>query len=149
MTYEEIYSQFYSKQTDPTFFKKYSKEEAYDLMKNWLHSLVGTPYIRKCFSSITLDDNILELTFKLNLSIDDESDNYFVKDVFAQGMVICWEQQQIDKITNMAAVLGGKEEKSLLNNYKNNMTRVKTLEVNLRKFIRDYGYVYNEYIGEQ
>ncbi len=149
MTYEEIYSQFYSKQTDPTFYKKYSKEEAYDLMKNWLHSLVGTPYIRKCFSSITLDDNILELTFKLNLSIDDESDNYFVKDVFAQGMVICWEQQQIDKITNMAAVLGGKEEKSLLNNYKNNMTRVKTLEVNLRKFIRDYGYVYNEYIGEQ
>nr|DAU18460.1 MAG TPA: hypothetical protein [Bacteriophage sp.] len=149
MTYEEIYSQFYSKQTDPTFYKKYSKEEAYDLMKNWLHSLVGTPYIRKCFSSITLDDNILELTFKLNLSIDDESDNYFVKDVFAQGMVICWEQQQIDKVTNMAAVLGGKEEKSLLNNYKNNMTRVKTLEVNLRKFIRDYGYVYNEYIGEQ
>lgn len=149
MTYEEIYSQFYSKQTDPTFYKKYSKEEAYDLMKNWLHSLVGTPYIRKCFSSITLDDNILELTFKLNLSIDDESDNYFVKDVFAQGMVICWEQQQIDKITNMAAVLGGKEEKSLFNNNKNNMTRVKTLEVNLRKFIRDYGYVYNEYIGEQ
>ena len=149
MTYEEIYSQFYSKQTDPTFFKKYSKEEAYDLMKNWLHSLVGTPYIRKCFSSITLDDNILELTFKLNLSIDDESDNYFVKDVFAQGMVICWERQQIDKITNMAVVFGGKEEKSLFNNNKNNMTRVKTLEVNLRKFIRDYGYVYNEYIGEQ
>ena len=149
MTYEEIYSQFYSKQTDPTFFKKYSKEEAYDLMKNWLHSLVGTPYIRKSFSSITLDDNILELTFKLNLSIDDESDNYFVKDVFAQGMVICWEQQQIDKITNMAVVFGGKEEKSLFNNNKNNMTRVKTLEVNLRKFIRDYGYVYNEYIGEQ
>lgn len=149
MTYEEIYSQFYSKQTDPTFYKKYSKEEAYDLMRNWLHSLVGTPYIRKCFSSITLDDTVLELTFQLNNPIDDESDDYFVKDVFAQGMVICWEQQQIDKITNMAAVLGGKEEKSLLNNYKNNMTRVKTLEVNLRKFIRDYGYVYNEYIGEQ
>lgn len=149
MTYEEIYSKFYSKQIDPTFFKKYSKEEAYDLMKNWLHSLVGTPYIRKCFSSITLDDNVLELTFELNNPIDDESDNYFVKDIFAQGMVICWEQQQIDKITNMAAVLGGKEEKSLLNNYKNNMNRLKTLKVNLRKFIRDYGYVYNEYIGEE
>ena len=149
MTYEEIYSKFYSKQIDPTFFKKYSKEEAYDLMKNWLHSLVGTPYIRKCFSSITLDDNVLELTFELNNTIDDESDNYFVKDIFAQGMVICWEQQQIDKITNMAAVLGGKEEKSLLNNYKNNMNRLKTLKVNLRKFIRDYGYVYNEYIGEE
>lgn len=149
MTYEEIYSQFYTKNIDPTFFKKYSKEEAYDLMKNWLHSLAGTPYIRKCFSSITLDDNVLELTFQLNKSIDNEMDNNFVKDVFAQGMVICWEQQQIDKIANMAAALGGKEEKPLFNNYKNNMTRVKTLEVNLRKFIRDYGYIYNDYIGEE
>ena len=149
MTYEEIYSKFYSKQTDPTFYKKYSKEEAYDLMKNWLHSLVGTPYIRKCFSSITLDDTVLELTFQLNNPIDDESDNYFVKDIFAQGMVICWMQQQIDKDVNLAIAVGGKEEKTLLNNLKNNMNRVKTLRVNLRKTIRDYGYINNEYIGEE
>lgn len=149
MTYEEIYSQFYSKETDHTFFKKYSKDEAYELMNNWLHSIVGIPYIRKCFSTITLDDEILELTFVLRNSIDEDSDNYFVKDIFAQGMVICWMQQQIDKVTSLATVIGGKEEKTILNNYKNNIARLEQLKVQLRKTIRDYGYIKNDYIGEE
>ena len=54
MTYEEIYSQFYSKIDDPTFFQKYSKEEAYSLMRTWLHSVVSLPYLKKRFSSIIL-----------------------------------------------------------------------------------------------
>ena len=148
MTYEEIYSQFYSKETDPTFFKKYSKDEAYELMRTWLHSIVAIPYVRKCFSTITLDDEILELTFQLKNSIDEDSDNYFIKDVFAQGMVICWMQQQIDNATSLATVIGGKEEKTILNNYKNNMARLEELKVQLRKTIRDYGYFNNEYIGD-
>ena len=149
MTYEEIYSQFYSKETDPTFFKKYSKDEAYELMNNWLHSIVGIPYIRKCFSTITLDDEILELTFMLKNSIDEDSDNYFVKDIFAQGLVICWMQQKIDKVESLATVVGAKEEKTILNNYKNNIARLNSLENKLRKTIRDYGYINNEYIGEE
>lgn len=149
MTYEEIYSQFYSKETDPTFFKKYSRDEAYELMRNWLHSIVAVPYIRKCFSTITLDDEVLELTFELKNSIDEDSDNYFVKDIFAQGLVICWMQQQIDTAVNLASVIGGKEEKSILNNYKNNIARLKELKLELRKTIRDYGYIYNDYIGEE
>lgn len=149
MTYEEIYSQFYSKKTDPTFFEKYSKDEAYELMKSWLHSLVAIPYIRKCFSMISLDDEILEIKFVLNNSIDEDSDNYFVKDIFAQGLAICWMQQQIDKIVNLSTVVSGKEEKIILNNYRNNIARLDQLKVQLRKTIRDYGYITNNYIGEE
>ena len=98
--------------------------------------------------SNTLDDEILELTFELKNSVDEDSDNYFVKDVFAQGMVICWMQQQIDKVTSLATVVGGKEEKTILNNYKNNIARLKELKVEFKKTIRDYGYINNEYIGE-
>jgi hypothetical protein len=148
MTYEEIYSQFYSKETDPTFFKKYSKDEAYELMRTWLHSIIATPYVRKCFSTITLDDELLELTFELKNSIDEDSDNFFVKDILAQGMVICWMQQQIDKTVSLATVIGGKEEKTILNNYKNNIARLEELKVYLRKVIRDYGYFNNDYIGD-
>ena len=148
MTYEEIYSQFYTKIKDPTFFQKYSKDEAYELMKNWLHSVAGIPYFRKCFSSIVLDDEILELTFKLVNSVDEDSDNFFVKDIFAQGLVICWMQQEVDKIVNLATVIGGKDEKTLINNYKNNMSRLKESKVQFRKSIRDYGYFNNDYIGE-
>lgn len=149
MTYEEIYSQFYSKETDPTFFEKYSKDEAYELMKSWLHSLVAIPYIRKCFSTINLDDEILEITFVLKNSINEDSDNYFVKDIFAQGLVICWMQQQIDKIVNLSTVVSGKEEKIILNNYRNNIARLEQLKIQLRKTIRDYGYINNNYIGEE
>ena len=149
MTYEEIYSQFYSKIEDPNFFKKYSKDEAYDLMKSWLHSVVSLPYLKKRFSSIALDDEILELTFELVNSVDKDSDNFFVKDIIAQGMVICWMQQKIDKATSLATVIGGKEEKTILNNYKNNMERLNELKVQFRKIIRDYGYANNDYIGEK
>ena len=76
------------------------------------------------------------------------SDDYFVKDVFSQGLVICWMQQQVDKNVNLAMVIGGKDEKMLLNNYKSNMTRLEELKVQLHKKIRDYGYIYNDYIGE-
>ena len=147
MTYDEIYSQFFSKNIDPTFFK-YSKDEAYEMMRDWLHSIVAIPYVRKCFSSIVLDDELLQLTFKLVNSVDDYSDEYFVKDIFAQGLVICWMQQQVDRITNLATVIGGKDEKKVLDNYKSNMARLEELKLQLRKTIRDYGYINNNYIGE-
>lgn len=149
MTYEEIYSQFYSKETDSTFFKKYSKDEAYDLMRSWLHQIIGEPYVRKCFSSISLDDEILELTFQLRNPVNDNSDNCFVKNIFAQGLKICWMTKEVDHIRNMAVVVGGKEEKTLLNNYKHNKDRLESLEIKLRKTIRDYGYINNDYIGEE
>lgn len=149
MTYEEIYSQFYSKIDDPTFFKKYSKDEAYDLMKTWLHSVVAIPFIRNFFSSISLNDEILELTFVLKNSVDEDYDQYFIKDIFAQGMVICWMQQKIDKNTALAAMVGGKEEKVMLNNYKQNVARLQELKIQLKHAIRDYGYAYNDYIGEE
>ena len=149
MTYEEIYSQFYSKIDDPTFFKKYSKDEAYEMMRTWLHSIVALPFVRQRFSSIALDDEILELTFELINPVDEDSDNYFVKDIFAQGMVICWMQQKIDKAVSLATVIGTKEEKTILNNYKNNMERLNELKVQFRKIIRDYGYTNNDYIGEE
>ena len=149
MTYEEIYSQFYAKVNDPTFFKKYSEDEAYELMGSWMHSIAGIPYFKKCFSSIVLDDEVLELTFQLKNSVDEDSDNYFVKDIFAQGLVICWMQQQVDKITSLATVVGGKEEKTILNNYKNNIARLEQLKNQFRKTIRDYGYINNDYIGEE
>lgn len=148
MTYEEIFSQFYSKKTDPTFFQKYSKDEAYALMREWLHDLVGVPYIRKCFSSISLDDEILELDFTLVEPQDEYSDNYYVKNIFVQGFKVCWLEMQVDSYVNVALAIGGKEEKVLLNNYKPNMERLEKMKIELRKTIRDRGYIINEYIGE-
>ena len=147
MTYEEIFSQFYLKETDPSLFKL-SKEDAYEKMKGWLHSVAAIPHVRNKFFKLTLNDDIEELDFVLNKSVDVDSDKDFVKEVFAQGMVICWMRPQIERNVNLAVVIGGKEEKSMLNNYKPNIARLETLEKNLKKFIRDYGYFNNDYLGE-
>ena len=39
--------------------------------------------------------------------------------------------------------------KAKLHNYKNNIARLEQLKVQLRKTIRDYGYIKNDYIGEE
>ena len=147
MTYEEIYSRFYLKETDPSLFKL-SKEEAYEKMCGWLHSVAGLPRVRKCFSTLTLDDELYEITYELTNPVDEESDKDFVIELFAQGMVICWMRPQIERNINLATVIGGKEEKSMLNNYKPNIARLETLEKKFKKLIRDYGYLNNDYIGE-
>ena len=147
MTYEEIYSQFYLKETDPSLFKL-SKDDAYAKMCSWMHSVAAIPRVRRCFSKLTFNDELNELTFELNNSIDEDSDKEFVKELFAQGMVICWMRPQIERNVNLAVVIGGKEEKSMLNNYKANIARLETLESNFKKFMRDRGYINNDYIGE-
>lgn len=147
MEYEEIYSRFYLKETDPSLFKL-SKEEAYDMMRGWLHSVASIPHVRRCFSVLTLDDEINEIKFELVNSVDQASDEEFVKEMFAQGMVIGWMRPQIDKNINLAAFIGGKEEKTMLNNYKANIERLERLERNLQKFIRNYCYLNNDYLGE-
>lgn len=144
MNYEKIYSRYYLKETDPTFFQK-PQEEAYDILKGNLHSVAAIPYIRKCFKSIILDDEIMELTYELADSVDEFSDEDFVTEMFAQGLVICWLIPQIDNIENIYVVLGTKEEKRLQSNYKANVERLESLKKQLRKYIRDYGYINNSY----
>lgn len=143
MKYEEIYSRSYMKKYDPSFYE--NKEFAYDTMKEWLHEIVAFPYVRKIFVSIVLDDVLEELTFELVNSVDEESDNDFVIKLFTDGFVICWMRPKVDTAINLATVIGGKDEKKILSNYQANIDRLDSLEIKLKKYIRDYGYVNGTY----
>ena len=44
-------------------------------------------------------------------------------------------------------MIGGKEEKKILDNHKDMIDRLESLENKLNKIIRDYGYLHNSYIG--
>ena len=146
MKYEEIYSRSYMKRYDPSFFD--NKEFAYETMKEWLHEIVAFPWVRKIFSSITLDDILDELTFELVNSIDEQSDNDFVIKLFTDGFVICWMRPRVETAINLATVIGGKDEKKLLSNYQANIDRLNSLELKLKKYIRDYGYINGSYETE-
>ena len=134
MTYDEIFNRFYNLMDDPNFYKL-PQDFAYDRMRSWLHA--SKPYIRKKFSQLKLDDRLLELTYSLNNPSDQESDDDFVINIFAQYMVIGWLKPQVDNAINTARIIGSKEEKNIQSNYKTNIERLESLERNLRKFIRD------------
>lgn len=143
MKYEEIYSRSYMKRYDPSFYE--DKQFAYDTMKEWLHEIVAFPYVRKIFASIVLDDVIEELNYELINSIDKESDDDFVIKLFTDGFVICWMRPKVETAINLATVIGGKDEKKILSNYQANIDRLNSLEIKLKKYIRDYGYINGTY----
>ena len=143
MTYDEIYSRSYMKKYDPKFYE--NKDFAYETMREWMHEIASFPYVRKAFSSLIFDDEIEELSYELVNSVDDDSDEEFVKKVFSDGFVICWMRPQVDTVLNLALVIGGKDEKKLQSNYKTNIERLDSLEIKLKKYIRDYGYTNGTY----
>ena len=146
LSYSTLFSRVLNKINDP---KELSLDEN-DLLEIYterLHSVVGKPRVRRLFSSISLDDEIQEMTFTLNNSVDEESDKDFVLEILSLGMAIEWLQPQVDSIIHTSVMIGGKEEKKLLDNHKNMIERLDSMKKEQNKMIRDYGYMYNSYIN--
>ena len=147
LSYSTLFSRVLNKINDQ---KELSLDES-DLLEIYterLHSVVGKPRVRRLFSSISLDDEIQEMTFTLNNSVDEESDKDFVLEILSLGMAIEWLQPQVDSIIHTSVMIGGKEEKKVLDNHKNMIDRLDSMKKEQNKMIRDYGYMYNSYIKE-
>ena len=147
LSYSTLFSRVLNKINDT---KELSLDES-DLIEIYterLHSVVGKPRVRRLFSSISLDDEIQEMTFTLNNSVDEESDKDFVLEILSLGMAIEWLQPQVDSVIHTSVMIGGKEEKKLLDNHKNMIDRLDSMKKEQNKMIRDYGYMYNSYIKE-
>ena len=145
LSYSTLFSRVLNKINDP---KELSLDEN-DLLEIYterLHSVVGKPRVRRLFSSISLDDEIQEMTFTLNNSVDEESDKDFVLEILSLGMAIEWLQPQVDSVIHTSVMIGGKEEKKLLDNHKNMIDRLDSMKKEQNKMIRDYGYINNSYI---
>ena len=147
LSYSTLFSRVLNKINDT---KELSLDEN-DLLEIYterLHSVVGKPRVRRLFSSLSLDDEIQEMTFTLNNSVDEESDKDFVLEILSLGMAIEWLQPQVDSVIHTSVMIGGKEEKKLLDNHKNMIERLDSMKKEQNKMIRDYGYMYNSYIKE-
>lgn len=146
LSYSTLFSRVLNKINDP---KELSLNEN-DLLEIYierLHSAVGKPRVRRLFSSLSLDDKMQQMNFSLNNSVDEKSDRDFVLEVLSLGMVIEWLQPQVDSIIHTSVMIGGKEEKKILDNHKNMIDRLDSMKKEQNKMIRDYGYMYNSYIS--
>ena len=148
LPYETIFSRTRGRINDP---KELSLDET-DLLEIYnerLHNVIGNPRVRRLFSSITFDDENSQIEFELNNPVDDASDEDFVTDLFILGMTIEWLQPQVDSILHTSVMIGGKEEKKILDNHKNMIDRLDSMKKELHKMIRDYGYMYNSYVNTE
>lgn len=145
LSYETIFSRMRNRYNDP---KELSLDEN-DLLEIYierLHLVVGIPKIRHLFSSLTMDDEIQTLEFSLVNSVDETSDEDFVINLLSLGMTVEWLQPQVDSVLHTSVMVGGKEEKKILDNHSHMIERLKSMKNELRKLIRDYGYLHNSYI---
>lgn len=146
--YETIYSRFLSRITDYEFLGL-KEDVIYGMMNNWMRSAFAKPYVRRLFSTLTLDDEILEFDFVLKNPIDDESDEEFVIEIISNGMVIEWLEPKVKSTLNISQMFAGKEQKfyAQANHLSELKDMLETEKTNLRKMIRDRGYANNSYIN--
>lgn len=148
LPYETVFSRTRGRIYDPKELSL-SENDLLDIYTERLHNVIGKPRVRRIFSSITLDDEIQQIDFTLNNSVDEASDIDFVTDLLILGMTIEWLQPQVDSILHTSVMIGSKEEKKLLDNHKNMIDRLDSMKTELNKMIRDYGYMYNSYINSE
>ena len=125
-----------------------SENDLLEIYTERLNNVIANPRVRRLFSSLTLDDEIQQLDFTLNNSVDETADMNFVVGILVLGMTIEWLQPQVDSIMHTSVMIGSKEEKKLLDNHKNMIERLDSMKKEQNKMIRDYGYMYNSYIKE-
>lgn len=146
LPYDTIFSRVLGKINDP---KEMSLDQTdfLEIYTERLHNVIGNPRVRRLFSSIIFDDEIQEINFELNNSVDEDSDFDFVCKIFVLGIVIEWLAPRVDSLEYSLQFVGGKEEKMLNNPYKLLQARLDSAKKELNNTIRDYGYLYNSYIN--
>jgi hypothetical protein len=62
-------------------------------------------------------------------------------------MLIEWLQPKVDSIKHTSVMIGGKDERKIVDNYKPMIERLDNLKSELSKLIRDHGSVNNRYLS--
>lgn len=147
ITYDEIFSSFFTK-VEAYDLVAENDEFIAELMCNWLRSSVYYPYVRKLFSSIELDDEERLITYELKRSIDDDADKQFLIDVLSYGVAYAWVQPKVNSITSIVQNFGTTDQKYF--SQAMHLAELRNLrddsENQIRRLIRDRGYMYNDYL---
>lgn len=147
ITYQSVFEAFLGKVSDFDFVTL-DENVVNEVLTEKLHTVVASSYIRRLFSSITLDDGAQEITYLIDTSVDEISDYEFVKEILAKGLVIEWLKPQVRSKVNISQFFATKEQKMF--SQAQHLSEIRGLledtELELRKEIRDRGYIHNGYV---
>lgn len=150
LSYDKIFESFLRKITDYDIANM-PTDIVYSVEIEYLHSAIAKPYLRRLFSTMELDDEVMEINYSFKNVIDDSQDRDFLIEALALGMQIEWIEPQLNsKLLNSQFFTSSKESKfysqsqhitSLQNSYD-------LLVKKQRDLIRDRGYIYNARLEE-
>lgn len=145
--YDEIFSYFLGEITDYGLAAM-NISDAYELMAEYLHKSISIPYVRRLFSSISAYDNVQFVEYEMNFENSENEDKDFVTIILSKAMLIQWLEPQVRSKVNIAQFLGGKEQSmySQANHISELRGMLEDTQLELRKMIRDRGYINNEYL---
>lgn len=146
LSYEDIFSNFLGRVTDLRLLSL-EDNQAYNVMTEYLHKSVAQPYVDRLFLSRSYDDD--GFNFELLNPTNEDSDADFILNVIGMGMVVVWLKPQVRSMVNTAQLLTGNEQKfySQANHIAELRGLLEDSERELRGYIRDRGYIHNEYLN--
>ena len=150
ISYEDVYSIFLSSITDYNLLNA-DDAEVYDQFAEMLHKVAASTYIRRLFTTFTMNDQTLTIEYEMkNPSVDETEDKEFLVNVLAKGMIEEWVRPQVNKTSLTAQMFGGKEQKMF--SQSQHLAELRALldsaRLEKRKMIRERGYIYNPYLEE-
>lgn len=146
LKYEDIYKRALTMINDLEL-ATYTEEDFYSVLCEWLHTTSSFPLLRKKFSTYSFDDEIMNINFTLTNSVDDFYDSEFVNTILAKGIIINYFPSKLENTKNLATMIGGKEEKKLIDNYSKNMERLTQLKREWELELSRHTYYFGEYGG--
>lgn len=146
--YNSIYQGFYLR-AEAYDFLDLDENEVHEFLCNWLHASIRPPYIRRLFSAITFDDDVMRLTYELKRPVEEGEDEDFVIELLVIGLLIEWLSPKVQSMTNIMQMYGSKEEKwySQAQHLSTLQSLLLSLKKERRRMIGDRGYIYNAYVA--
>lgn len=147
--FDELYSRFYLRVEDYNIVGLEEKVVT-NMMNGWIKSTLSKPYVRRLFDELDFDEDIGELEYEMKFPVSEEEDKDFVEEVIALGMVVEWLSPKYHSTLLTSQMFSNSDQKYY--SQANHMTELKDMyhraQNDLRKLIRDRGYIYNGYIVE-
>lgn len=140
-SFEDIFSRFYLRVEDYKL-AGLDEEIVNEMLGGYLKSVISKSFVRRLFSSVTLDTDVEEIEYEMRDSWDDGSDQDFVEELLALGMVCEWIGPKYHSTLNTSQFFSNSEQKYY--SQANHMAELRSMyekaQIDFRKYIRDRGY---------
>lgn len=149
LLYDQINSSLLSKVTDYDFLNM-SVDDITAQLIEYLHSAIAKPYCRRLFSTLEMDDEIMEMSYDLKQSTDESQDRDFVIEMLALGMLIEWTEPLLHSKLTMQQLITSNKESKFYSQAQHLSTIQSVYDSTVKKqrdLIRDRGYIYDGYLG--